>query len=85
MEDKRFDRPVLILTGRVFSVSRQVETAIQAAVYLLDHKWPKGAGEKHQAALSACLALLDGKEGDASVARLAFEEAADEAEILVVG
>jgi hypothetical protein len=32
-----------------------------------------------------CLSLLDGKEGDASVARLAFEEAADEAESLVVG
>ena len=81
MEEKRFDRPVKILTGRFITVSRQVETAVEAIEYLLD-KWPEQAGEKHHAALAACLALLE-EEGDARAARLAFEEAADEARILV--
>ena len=51
MEDVRFDRPVKILTGKSFSVSRQVETAAQAGDYLLN-KWPAEAagGEGHSAA-----------------------------------
>ena len=81
MEDKRFDRPVKILAGRFITVSRQVDTAVEAVEYLLD-KWPEKTGGKYHAALAACLAVLE-DEGDARVARLAFEDAADEARILV--
>ena len=84
MEDKHFDRPVKILTGRAFSVSRNVDTTLQAADYLL-HKWPVGtAGRKHLQGRLSCMAALEGLT-DPRVAREAFEEAADEAEILVVG
>ena len=79
--DRRFDRPVKILTGRGFTVSRQVETTVEAATYLLDDKWPS-AGKKHLAARKACLAVLDGLK-EARAARKAFEAAADEAGILV--
>ena len=80
MQDVRFDRSVKILTGRFDTVSRHVETAVEAIEYLLD-KWPQEAGEKHRAALTACLEVLEGDEEDDSVARKAFEEAAGEAGI----
>ena len=84
MEDIRFDRPVKILTGKAFSVSRQVETTAQAADYLLN-KWPAGtAGKKHLAARLACIAVLDGLK-EARAARKAFEAAADEAGISIKG
>lgn len=83
MEDVRFDRPVRILTGPVFSVSRQVQTMAEAAGYLLEG-WPKGAaGRKHLAARRACIAGLQGKKQPKAV-REAFEAAADEAHILVI-
>ena len=59
---------------------------LEAARYLLD-EWPKEASgrDTHHAALVGCLAVLEGEEPDVSVARGAFEEAAEEAGILVIG
>ena len=84
MDDKRFDRPVRILTGKARSVSRKVETIEQAARCLLGD-WPKEkAGPKHLQARLSCMAALEGLAAP-RVAREAFEAAADEAYILVVG
>lgn len=81
MEDQRFDEPVQILTGKARSVTRQVRSTAEAAKYLL-YDWPVEGGRKHLAARKACLAVLEGLKA-AQVARKAFAEAADEADILV--
>lgn len=83
MEDQRFDEPVKILTGRASSVVRQVSTTAEAAQHLL-YNWPIQGGRKHLAARKACVAVLEGLKA-AHVARKAFAEAADEADILVGG
>lgn len=81
VEDQRFDRPVKILTGRHATVVRQVTSTAEAADYLL-HKWPVSGGNKHLAARKACMAVLQGLKAS-HVARKAFAEAADEADILL--
>jgi len=83
VEDKHFDQPVQILTGKARSVTRQVRSTAEAAKYLLYH-WPIGGGRKHLAARKACLDVLEGLKA-ANVARKAFVAAADEADILVGG
>lgn len=83
MEDKQFDEPVRILTGRAKSVTRQVRSAAEAANYLL-YDWPTDGGRKHLAARKACLQVLEGLRAS-HVARKAFAAAAEEAEILVDG
>jgi hypothetical protein len=83
VEDKSFDEPVRILTGRAKSVARQVRSTAEAANYLL-HDWPVEGGRKHLAARKACLQVLEGLKAS-HVARKAFAVAAEEAEILVDG
>ncbi len=70
-----------ILTGKTSSVVRQVSTTAEAAHHLL-YNWPIEGGRKHLAARRACMAVLEGLKA-AHVARTAFAEAADEADILV--
>lgn len=81
MEDKRFEEPASILTGKARSVTRRVRSTAEAANYLLC-AWPIEGGRKHLAARKACLDVLSGLKA-AHVARKAFAAAADEADILV--
>lgn len=81
VQDQRFDEPVKILTGKTSSVIRHVSTTAEAAQHLL-YKWPIQGGRKHLAARKACMAVLEGLKA-AHVARKAFAEAAQEADILV--
>ena len=81
MDDVRFDQPVKILTGKYNSVVRPVRTTAEAARYLLE-RWPIENSHKHLAARQACFDVLQGVKA-AHVARKAFAEAADEADILV--
>lgn len=81
MQDREFDEPVKIITGRHASVVRRVNTAAEVAHHLL-YQWPVKGGRKHLAARQACHDVLEGLKA-AHVARKAFAEAADEADILV--
>ena len=81
MDEKRFDRPVRILLGRSGKV-RSVTSTREAAECLLN-RWPI-EGLKHFQARLACMAVLEGIK-EIRTARKAFEAAAAEADILVVG
>jgi hypothetical protein len=78
VEDKHFDRPAQIVTGPHGSVVLRIDTAMQAADYLLN-KWPTPGGAKHLAARKVCVAVLEGLK-KSQVARKAFEAAAYEAD-----
>jgi hypothetical protein len=60
---------------------RPVRTTAEAAKYLL-YQWPIEQSAKHLAARKACADVLQGLKA-AHVARKAFTETADEADILV--
>jgi hypothetical protein len=81
VEDRVFDVPVKILTGKYNSVVRPVRSTAEAAKYLLN-QWPIENSHKHLAARQACFDVLQGLKA-ARVARKAFAEAAGEADILV--
>lgn len=81
MDDVSFDQPVPVIGG-----DRQVEyiaTAGEAAHCLL-RKWPDDGGPMHRIARESLLDLLTGKTTPRA-ARIAFEAAADEAELSVGG
>ncbi len=80
MDEKRFDRPVRVEMGGPGKI-RTVTTTREAAECLL-YSWPTDGGRRHLAARKACMAVLDGLK-EARSARLAFENAAEEADILV--
>lgn len=81
MDVGRFDRPVRVMVEQRGNIADNVTTTAQAADILL-HRWPGDPGaKKHLAARKACIAVLEGLK-DARAARLAFEAAAAEANIL---
>lgn len=82
MDVGRFDRTVRVMVEQRGNIADNVTTTAQAADILL-HRWPGDPGaKKHLAARKACIAVLEGLK-DAQAARLAFEAAAAEANILL--
>jgi hypothetical protein len=79
MDEKPFDVPVHVMLGGPGQI-RVVNTAARAAEILL-HDWPQKPGRKHLAARKACLDVLTGIR-ESKAARMAFEAAAKEADIL---
>lgn len=81
MDIGSFDKPVRVIIEERGNIADNVTSAAQAAEILL-HRWPGDPGaRKHLAARKACIAVLEGLK-DARAARLAFEAAAAEANIL---
>ena len=81
MDEGRFDQPVRVFVEKRGNIADTVTTTVQAADILL-HRWPGDPGaRKHLAARKACIAVLEGIK-EARAARLAFEAAAKEADIL---
>ncbi|MBL0935497.1 MAG: DUF982 domain-containing protein [Rhizobiaceae bacterium] len=81
MDEGRFDQPVRVFVEKRGNIADTVTTTVQAADILL-HRWPGDPGaRRHLAARKACIAVLEGIK-DARAARLAFEAAAKEADIL---
>jgi hypothetical protein len=80
MENSWFDAPVAVSLGRA-NVAYNVNSVRQAADIVL-HKWPIEGGRKHATAMKACKMVMDGTK-HAKHARIAFTEAAKEADILV--
>lgn len=81
MNIHRFDRPVSIALGPAGNKLHIVSDIKQAQEVLLN-RWPKEAGSKHLAACQAVKAVLKGQR-KAVFARLAFADAAREADILI--
>lgn len=81
MNEGRFDQPVRVFVEKRGNIADTVTNTVQAADILL-HRWPGDPGaRKHLAARKACIAVLEGLK-EARAARLAFEAAAAEANIL---
>ncbi len=81
MDEGRFDQPVRVFVEKRGNIADTVTNTVQAADILL-HRWPGDPGaRKHLAARKACIAVLEGLK-EARAARLAFEAAAAEANIL---
>lgn len=81
MDEGRFDQPVRVFVEKRGNVADTVTSTLQAADILL-HRWPGDPGaRKHLAARKACIAVLEGIK-EARAARLAFEAAAKDADIL---
>ena len=81
MDEGRFDRPVRVFVEKRGNIADTVTSTVQAAEILLN-RWPGDPGaRKHLAARKACIAVLEGIK-EARAARLAFEAAAKEADIL---
>lgn len=81
---EEFEKPVRVALGRAGNITYNVTTPEQAAEKLL-FEWPATTGEKHLAARKAVLKAMENAH-DAMLrakARAAFEEAADEAGILM--
>ena len=74
MDDKPFDDPVMLQSGI------EVTTTVEARDCLASVDWPV-RGAAHEAALDACLKVLDGHRST-SDAHAAFLEAAREAGLL---
>jgi hypothetical protein len=81
MDVGHFDKPVRIFIEERGTIADNVTSTAQAADILL-HRWPGDpAAKKHLNARIACIAVLEGLK-EARAARLAFEAAAAEANIL---
>ena len=81
MRDEFFDIPISVGTGRR-GRQRTLESAAQAASFLVD-RWPQSSrGPKYRNALKACMDVLEGRKR-VEIARKAFLQAAGEADIPV--
>lgn len=79
MRGKKFNKPVVVVPGRI-DRERIVGDVRHAAIVLL-REWPVPSGRAKQKAMKACLDVLRGEKSP-SIARSAFIEAAREAHIL---
>ncbi|WEX09512.1 DUF982 domain-containing protein [Chelativorans sp. AA-79] len=75
-----WNEPVTVRLGRSGAMVDAIDSAL-AALQVLIHQWPVQGGPAHANACDICFAALDGT-ADPEAARLAFKEAAMEADIL---
>lgn len=85
MRETAFDRPVRVTLGPHGTVSYIVTSPREAAEKLLHDDWPANTGKRQMAARVALLEALENARDVtlAAKARKAFEDAADEAGILM--
>lgn len=80
MDEKPFDKPVLLELGRIGSY-RHIDST-REAVECLTTVWPLNRGPRHRDAVETCLKVQEGHRSTAD-ARQALIEAARESDVLV--